>query len=90
VLHVFKKPDDGLTVFDGSLFGVTFAGGKFKQGVVYELSPPTKRKDMWTEIILDSVTGQVDGGSPRSRLLPDGDGGFFGTASSCGANGAGN
>jgi hypothetical protein len=84
------KPIGGLVVFEGSLFGVTFVGGKFNQGVIYELTPPTETKDTWTETILHSFTGGIDGGSPQSRLLPDGRGGFFGTASSGGISGAGN
>jgi uncharacterized repeat protein (TIGR03803 family) len=83
-------PFGGLLAFKGSLFGVTFQGGPYNQGVVYQLIPPTQKGEPWTETILHVFTGGTDGGSPESRLSPDGDGGFYGTAASAGTGGLGN
>jgi hypothetical protein len=83
-------PFGGLLAFKGSLFGVTFQGGPYDQGVVYQLIPPTQKGEPWSETILHVFTGGTDGGSPESRLSPDGDGGFYGTTASAGTGGLGN
>jgi uncharacterized repeat protein (TIGR03803 family) len=84
-----SQPVGSLFAFGGSLYGVTFTGGAFNQGVIFQLTPPSGG-GMWIETILHSFSGGVDGGEPQSGLLPDGHGGFFGTASQGGTSGNGN
>jgi uncharacterized repeat protein (TIGR03803 family) len=83
------QPVGSLVLSGGSLFGVTFAGGAFNQGIAFQLTPPSGG-GMWIETILHSFSGGVDGGEPQSGLLPDGHGGLFGTASQGGTSGNGN
>jgi uncharacterized repeat protein (TIGR03803 family) len=83
------QPVGNLLAFKGSLYGVTFQGGQFGQGVVFQLTPPANAGDNWSETVLHSFSGGTDGGEPQSGLLPDGKGGFFGTASQGGATGNG-
>jgi uncharacterized repeat protein (TIGR03803 family) len=84
------QPVGNLLFFNGSLYGVTFQGGQFGQGVVFQLTPPTQTGGSWTETVLHSFSGRTDGGEPQSGLLPDGKGGFYGTASQGGTTGNGN
>jgi hypothetical protein len=84
------QPVGNLIAFKGSLFGVTFQGGQFGQGVIFQLMPPSQMGGNWTEVVLHSFTGGIDGGEPQTGLVPDGRGGFFGTASQGGATGDGN
>jgi uncharacterized repeat protein (TIGR03803 family) len=84
------QPVGDLVFFNGSLYGVTFQGGQFGQGVVFQLTPPTQTTGSWTETVLHSFSGGTDGGEPQSGLLPDGKGGFYGTASQGGTTGNGN
>jgi uncharacterized repeat protein (TIGR03803 family) len=49
-------------------------------GVVFEVTPSG------TETVLYTFTGGNDGGQPFGALLPDGNGGFYGTAAGAGAN----
>jgi uncharacterized repeat protein (TIGR03803 family) len=84
------QPVGNLLAFDGSLYGVTFQGGQFGQGVVFRLTPPAQAGGKWKETVLHSFSGGTDGGEPQSGLIPDGKGGFFGTASQGGTTGNGN
>jgi uncharacterized repeat protein (TIGR03803 family) len=84
------QPVGNLLFFKGSLYGVTFQGGQFGQGVVFQLTPPAQTGESWTETVLHSFSGGTDGGEPQSGLLVDGKGGFFGTASQGGTTGNGN
>jgi uncharacterized repeat protein (TIGR03803 family) len=77
---------------DGDLYGVTGDGGPNNDGYAFRLHRHAGR---WNATVLYAFTGQADGGDPSGRLLPDGHGGFFGTASeggsgsSCGVSGCG-
>jgi uncharacterized repeat protein (TIGR03803 family) len=75
------NPVAGL-VFDasGALYGTTKAGASAGVGTVFQLSPPTTQGAPWTETTLWTFSGGQDGASPTGTLLPDGQGGFFGTA----------
>jgi hypothetical protein len=84
------QPVGNLLAFKGSLYGVTFQGGQFGQGVVFQLTPPAQPGGTWAETVLHSFSGGTDGGEPQSGLFPDGKGGFFGTASQGGTTGNGN
>jgi hypothetical protein len=84
------QPVANLLAFNGSFYGVTFQGGQFGQGVVFQLMPPAHAGGSWTEAVLHSFSGGTDGGEPQTGLVPDGSGGFFGTASQGGATGNGN
>jgi uncharacterized repeat protein (TIGR03803 family) len=72
----------GALVFDaaGALYGTTKAGASASVGTVFQLLRPAVRGSAWTETNLWSFTGILDGASPTGTLLPDGQGGFFGTA----------
>ena len=83
------QPVGSLVLSGGSLFGVTFTGGAFNQGIAFQLTPPSGG-GMWIETILHSFSGGADGGEPQSGLHPDGHGGLFGTASQGGTSGNGN
>ncbi len=68
---------------DGDLYGTAAADGAHGSGTVFRIS---------TLGSLDTVydfTGGADGGNPRAGLLPGGDGSFYGTTSSGGAEGRG-
>jgi uncharacterized repeat protein (TIGR03803 family) len=60
----------------GNLYGVTFYGGTYNVGTVYQLSPNSGGQ--WTENILYSFTGGADGEYPYSTVTVDPDGNLFG------------
>ena len=79
VLYSFQGGTDGFrpiggVVFDkaGNLYGVTVNGGSntcrgpFQCGTVYQLKPPLKKGDPWTETVLYVFQGtdHNDGASP--------------------------
>jgi len=69
----------------GNLVGTTQQGGDpdcdmSGCGVVFEVAPDG------TETVLYTFHGGNDGGQPLAALLPDGKGGFYGTASGAGAH----
>ncbi len=84
-------PDGGLIRDSkGNLYGTTAGGGSnvtcpfgFGQGcgVVFELSPPAKKSDHWTEDILYNFTGgsTSDGATPMAGLIRDAQGNLYGT-----------
>ena len=65
-------PQAGL-VFDkkGSLYGTTASGGAYGYGTVFELTPPTIQGGAWTETVLYSFKGGVDGSNPASGVIFD-------------------
>lgn len=89
VIHSFGQnsgdglyPDGGL-VRDGkgNLYGeASQGGGSCGCGVVYRLSPPSKKGGEWTETILYAFTGGTDGTSPRGDLSLDSAGNLYGVA----------
>src|SRR5579863_1906177 len=86
VLYSFQGLPDGATpaggvVFDkaGNLYGTTIDGGSSscrsiqQCGTVYQLAPPTKEGDPWTETVLYVFkgNGSNDGASPFGGLVID-------------------
>ena len=63
----------------GNLYGTTYSGGASGEGVVFELSPPTKAGKPWTESVLWTFTGGNDGGEPTGTLIADKAGNLYGT-----------
>lgn len=95
-LHSFaRNGKDGYTannnlVFDsaGNLYGVTFNGGVYGFGTVFELSP--KSGGGWTEKILHSFADNgIDGFAPNGPLILDSAGNLYGTTSAGGPKNAG-
>ena len=77
----------------GAFYGVTSGGGG-GAGVVFKLQRPTVKGDSWTETVLYSFTGAIDGGTPMAALVRSDDGTLIGTtayggdATSCPATGS--
>jgi uncharacterized repeat protein (TIGR03803 family) len=79
-------PESGLVIdSSGNLYGTTMFGGTNGDGVVYELSPPTKRGSGWTESVLLNFNG-TNGAAPDDALTMDASGNLYGTAQSGGIN----
>jgi len=102
VLYSFQGGTDGATpaggvVFDaaGNLYGATTDGGAancsgpFQCGTVYQLKPPARKGDPWTETVLYIFKGTAanDGASPFGGLVMDATGNLYGTT---GYDGTGN
>jgi hypothetical protein len=73
----------------GRIYGTTQAGGRFGQGVVYELSRPIGPGFPWVETILYNFSGHIDGGKPSSGLIADSGGRLYGTTTLGGLHGGG-
>lgn len=96
VLYNFAGAPDGsepsgmLTSYNGNLYGMTFQGGEFGGGTVYELSP---NGGGWKEFAIYafcSLPSCADGANPNfSFLIPDGLGNLYGTTKNGGAFGYG-
>jgi uncharacterized repeat protein (TIGR03803 family) len=94
VLYSFTGGADGANpyladvIFDkaGNLYGTTVGGGDHNLGVVFELTPTGNG---WSESVLYSFAGGVDGANPYSGLLFDPKGDLYGTTYSGGAHGDG-
>src|SRR5579863_5261057 len=77
----------GGVVFDkaGNLYGATTQGFGFcppaQCGSVFQLAPPAKQGDPWTETVLHVFTGNVngDGDTPAGGLVIDSLGNLYGT-----------
>jgi uncharacterized repeat protein (TIGR03803 family) len=85
----------GRLIYDsaGNLYGTARSGGNVNSatcslgcGAVFEISPPTKSGDPWTETTLYKFTGGGDGGSPYTAVLRDTLGRLYGTSTAGGAN----
>jgi uncharacterized repeat protein (TIGR03803 family) len=81
-------PGNGL-IFDaaGNLLGATYDGGTDTFGTVFKLAP--NPDGTWTESVLYSFTGGVDGGFPYTDLVFDAAGNLYGTTESGGVSGQG-
>jgi hypothetical protein len=94
VLYSFQGlPDGGYpvgsVVFDkaGNLYGATQEGGSsscasiYQCGTVYQLAPPAKKGDTWTETVLHIFQGNAhnDGASPQGGLIIDSAGNLYGS-----------
>jgi uncharacterized repeat protein (TIGR03803 family) len=84
VLYAFTGGADGgepasPVMFDsqGNLYGTAQNGGAYNYGVVFKLSPAGQS---WTETVLHSFTGGVDGINPTSGLIMDSKGSLYGTS----------
>jgi uncharacterized repeat protein (TIGR03803 family) len=91
VLYSFTGGNDGagpwgglITDSAGNLFGTTFAGGAYHQGVVFKLSPTAGGG--YTESVLYSFTGGNDGGNPEAGLIFDSAGNLYGTTANGGSS----
>ena len=73
-------PMDGLIIDSaGNLYGMTFWGGDYYAGKIFELTPNSN--GTWTENTLYSFTGGQDGGYPdRASLVVDSSGTLYGVA----------
>jgi hypothetical protein len=91
------RPPQAASYFDaaGNLYGATTNGGglncrgPFQCGTVYQLAPPAKQGDPWTETLLHVFKGSDgnDGASPFGGLIIDAAGNLYGTT---GYDGSGN
>ena len=87
VLHVFTGQDgDGFAPFGGpvfghggALYGTTQEGGQLGFGTVYSLVPPASLGGDWTEMVLYSFTGEIDGSGPFASVVIGKDGSIYGT-----------
>ena len=87
VLHSFDDANDGVeprmgVIMDsaGNLYGTTESGGNIGYGAIFEVSPPAKQGQGWTESVIYNFGFSPDGGSPGlSGLVMDGSGDLFGT-----------
>jgi uncharacterized repeat protein (TIGR03803 family) len=73
---------------NGNFYGVSVQGGANNLGAVYEISPPARQGDVWTEAVIYSFNG-TDGTLPAGPLLFGPNGVLYGTAEGGGDNGAG-
>jgi uncharacterized repeat protein (TIGR03803 family) len=92
-LHTFDQtketvpPSSSLTIdAAGNLYGVTYYGGRYSNGSVFELSRTGK---VWKETILHSFGGPGDGALPYGPLVIDSEGNLYGTTSAGGSAGWG-
>jgi uncharacterized repeat protein (TIGR03803 family) len=94
VLYSFTGGADGANpftadlIFDkaGNLYGTTTGGGAQGLGVVFELTPTNAG---WTETVLHSFAGGIDGQNPYAGLVIDPFGSLYGTTYGGGAYGVG-
>ncbi len=94
VLYSFTGGADGANpyladvIFDkaGNLYGTTVGGGDHNLGVVFKL---TQTGSGWSESVLHSFAGGIDGTGPYAGLLLDRSGDLYGTTSGGGAYGVG-
>jgi uncharacterized repeat protein (TIGR03803 family) len=70
----------------GNLYGVTYYGGAYGTGVVFELTPPASGTTSWQETIIASMSGRT-GAYPQSNLTFDKAGNIYGTTWGGGAAG---
>jgi uncharacterized repeat protein (TIGR03803 family) len=85
------EPTEGNLVITkaGRLIGTTPYGGTSNAGVVFELTPPKHKNGSWTEAVLHSFNGGLDGVIPIGDLIIDKTGAVYGTAYEGGKGGEG-
>ncbi len=80
-------PDGPLVIgADSGLYGTTVSGGAFNEGTIFELVPPATSGAAWTEKVLYSFTGGLDGSQPAAALAFDSTGALYGTAEDASGN----
>lgn len=93
MLYSFDSGNDiganpiGPVTFDvfGNMYGTTGAGGDhncqagYGCGVVFELSPPSRKGEYWTYATLYAFQGGDDGITPAGYSVFDGKGNLYGT-----------
>jgi uncharacterized repeat protein (TIGR03803 family) len=91
VLYSFTGGSDGanpyaglITDASGALYGTTYDGGTGNSGTVFKLAPPTIAGGTWTESVLYSFTGGIDGANPSGNLIADASGALYGTTVNAG------
>jgi uncharacterized repeat protein (TIGR03803 family) len=70
---------------NGVLYGTTSSGGSSIGGAVLRLMPPALPAGEWTETLLYSFTGGVDGSAPKAGLILGSNGLLYGTTSAGGS-----
>jgi uncharacterized repeat protein (TIGR03803 family) len=90
-VHAFSEgqgPYSALTLdAAGNLYGTTYGGGQFGDGLVFKLTPAG---DSWTFTDLyDFFVNNDEGINPVGGVTLDSNGNLYGTASRSGANGYG-
>jgi uncharacterized repeat protein (TIGR03803 family) len=80
------NPYNGVILKGGNLYGVTYGGGLYGSGTVFELAP---NGTAWTETVLYNFTGGADGSLPFADLTFDNAGNFYGTTLYGGTHGGG-
>jgi len=87
VIQRFGTAPDGTAPFtplvadaSGNLYGAAEQGGKYGQGVVYELSPPTATTTTWTHTAIYSFPPSKGIGQPQGALVLGQNGALYGTA----------
>ncbi len=90
VIHAFTGTPDGRVPLgglvadaDGNLYGTADEGGSCGYstagcGIIFELSPPAIQGNDWTETILYTFTGGIDGSNPSGTLIFDTQGNLYG------------
>jgi uncharacterized repeat protein (TIGR03803 family) len=63
----------------GTLYGTTDGGGTGDAGTVFQLATPVAPGEPWTETVLYSFSGGVDGSNPAAGVRMDQKGRLFGT-----------
>jgi hypothetical protein len=88
ILHSFTDGSDGshpvaslLLSAKGVLSGTTANGGTLDRGTVFNLTPPAKSGNPWTENVLYRFQGapKSDGAYPEAELISDVSGNLYGT-----------
>ena len=98
ILHSFNYGQGGFpeggAILDanGVLYGTTYEGGLYGDGVVYKLAPPAVEGGAWAYRVIHAfhpASGSSEGGYPRSALTLHGSGVLYGTTWAQGTYGGG-
>lgn len=81
-----QGPTGLIQASDGNFYGTTTTGGRFKEGVIFKVTPKGKFTELYSFCSLENCT---DGERPIFPPLQGIDGNFYGTVGTGGASGAG-